>query len=269
MQILGTSNSELRTQMITAGIDMGAKNIRVVIIRDGEVLARKERPGGFDMTESAKGVFQEALYAAGLRMEQIEKIVATGAGRETAPYAHEKVTDVGASARGAVALVPQARTVIDVGAEEGRAIKTDEAGKVIDFAVNEKCAAGAGAFTEAMSRALEVTVEEFGRLSLQSKATIPMNAQCAVFAESEVVSLMHAKASKEDISRAVHDAIADRIISMARRVGINPEVALVGAVSRNVGFVDSLKRGLEREIIVPDNAEYTGALGAALIASER
>ena len=254
--------------MITAGIDMGAKNLRVVILKDGQVLARKECQAGFDTTESAQALFQEALDSAGLKLEQIEKIVATGAGKETAPYAREKVTDVGAAARGAVKMVPQARTVIDVGAEEGRAIKTDELGKVIDFAVNEKCAAGAGAFTEAMSRALEVSVEEFGRLSLQSTASIPMNAQCAVFAESEVVSLMHAKAPKQDISRAVHDAIADRIISMARRVGINPEVALVGAVSRNVGFVDSLKRGLERDVIVPENAEYAAALGAALIAAD-
>ncbi len=253
--------------MITAGIDMGAKNLRVVILKDGEVLVRKERPAGFDTTESAKAVFQEALDAASLKMEQVERIAATGAGREMAPYAQETVTDVGASAKGAVALVPQARTVIDIGAEEGRAIKTDEAGKVIDFAVNEKCAAGAGAFTEAMSRALEVSLEDFGRLSLQSKATIPMNAQCAVFAESEVVSLMHAKTPKEDISRAVHDAIADRIISMARRVGLTPEVALVGAVSRNVGFVDSLKRGLERDVIIPEYAEFVGALGAALTAA--
>ena len=255
--------------MITAGIDMGAKNLRVVILKDGQVLARKECQAGFDTTELAQALFREALDSAGLKLEQIEKIVATGAGKETAPYAKEKVTDVGAAARGAVKLVPPARTVIDVGAEEGRAIKTDELGRVIDFAVNEKCAAGAGAFTEAMSRALEVSVEEFGKLSLQSTASIPMNAQCAVFAESEVVSLMHAKAPKQDISRAVHDAIADRIISMARRVGINPEVALVGAVSRNVGFVDSLKRGLERDIIVPENAEYAAALGAALIAAEK
>jgi predicted CoA-substrate-specific enzyme activase len=253
--------------MITAGIDMGAKNIRVVILKDGLVIARKERPAGFDTTESAKAVFAEAAEAAGIAMDQIEKIAATGAGRENAPYAHEKITDVGAAAKGAVSLSPSVRTVIDVGAEEGRAIKTDEFGKVIDHAVNEKCAAGAGSFTESMSRALEVPLAEFGILSLSSSASIPMNAQCAVFAESEVVSLMHAKTPKQDIARAVHDAIADRIISMARRVGISPDVMLVGAVSRNQGFVASLKRGLERDVIVPEHAEYVGAYGAALAAS--
>ncbi len=252
--------------MITAGIDMGAKNIRVVILKDGEVVARAEKLAGFETEESAEAALNEALKAAGMKLDQIEKIFATGAGRKSAPHAHDSVTEVGAAAKGAVKLVPQARTVIDVGAEEGRAIKVDETGKVIDFAINEKCAAGAGSFTEAMARALEVSLPEFGQLSLKSTKTIPMNAQCAVFAESEVVSLLHAKTPKEDISRAVHDAIADRIISMARRVGVNPEVALIGAVSRNLGFVDSLKRGLEREVIVPEGAEYVGAYGAALAA---
>ena len=154
-----------------------------------------------------------------------------------------------------------------MGAEEGRAAKLDENGNTIDFAINEKCAAGAGAFIEAMARALEVTIEEMGPLCLESDKKIPMNAQCAVFAESEVVSLLHAKTPKQDIARAVHDAIADRIVSMVRRVGIVPDVTLVGAVSRNPGFVDSLQRGLEKEVTIPDNAEYAGALGAALVAA--
>ena len=119
-----------------------------------------------------------------------------------------------------------------------------------------------------MSRALEVKLEEFGQLSLKSNQTIPMNAQCAVFAESEVVSLLHAKTPKEDIARAVHDAIADRIVSMVRRVGIVPEVALIGAVSRNPGFVDSLQRGLEKDVVIPENAEFACALGAAMVAAE-
>ncbi len=252
--------------MITAGIDMGAKNIRVLILKDGEVIARAEHTAGFETEESARAAFAKALEQAGVTEDRIDKIVATGAGRESAPLATESVTDVGAAARGAKEVLPQAHTIIDVGAEEGRAIKTDGNGKVMDFAVNEKCAAGAGSFTEAMSRALEVPLEEFGTLSLKSTTSTPMNAQCAVFAESEVVSLLHAKTPKKDIARAVHDAIADRIISMVRRVGIEPEVALIGAVSRNPGFVDSLKRGLERDVFIPDDAEYIGALGAALVA---
>ena len=254
--------------MITAGIDMGAKNIRVVILKDGEVVGRGERLAGFDTAESGGAAFQTALDQAGITLDQIEKITSTGAGRKSAPHATNDITEVGAAAKGALVMVPSARTVIDVGAEEGRAIKTDEAGKVLDFAINEKCAAGSGAFTESMARALEVPLEEFGGLSLKSDKSIPMNAQCAVFAESEVVSLVHAKTSKEDISKAVHDAIADRIVSMVRRVGVNPDIALVGAVSRNVGFVASLEHALEKEIVIPEFAEYAGALGAAIAAAE-
>ena len=175
---------------------------------------------------------------------------------------------MGCDVRGTIKRYPNARTVIDVGAEEGRAIRCNEQGKVLDFALNEKCAAGAGAFTEAMSRALEVETERLGAMSLESSNAVPMNAQCAVFAESEVVSLLHAKTPKEDIARAVHDAIASRIVSLARKVGFEPEVVLIGGVAHNIGFVDSLQRALECEVIVPDDPDYIGAYGAALAAAE-
>ena len=255
--------------MITAGIDVGSKTTKVVILEDGRVLGRSSLvPTGFDQTESAQRAIEEALQATGLGAAAIERRVATGAGAKAVPEAAEHISDVKAAARGAHHLVPSARTVIDVGAEEGRGIRCSETGGVIDFAVNEKCAAGAGAFTEAMSRALELPLEEMGTLSLKSQNAVPMNAQCAVFAESEVVSLIHAKTPKEDIVRAVHDAIASRIGSMVRRVGISPEVVLVGGVARNVGFVDSLRRGLEIEIRVPEDPDFVGALGAALVAAE-
>ncbi|MFQ6113417.1 MAG: acyl-CoA dehydratase activase, partial [bacterium] len=134
--------------------------------------------------------------------------------------------------------------------------------------VNEKCAAGAGAFTEAMARALEMPVEEFGELSLKSSQEIPMNAQCAVFAESEVVSLLHAKTPKEDIARAVNDAIASRISSMVRKVGFEKEIMLIGGVAHNVGFVGALKKDFETDIITPPHPEFVGAYGAALLDSK-
>ncbi len=255
--------------MITVGIDMGAKNIKVVVLKDREVLARSQEMAGFEPLEAAERAYKRAVEKAGLTEEQVEAVYATGAGRKSAPHTNDSVTEVSAAAKGIVFSNPSVRTVIDIGAEEGRAVKCTEQGKVEDFAINEKCAAGAGSFTEAMARALDVPLAEFGQLSLQSSKSIPMNAQCAVFAESEVVSLVHAKTPKEDISRAVHDAIASRIISMIRRVGINNDVALVGGVSYNPGFVDSLGRGLETAVIVPDNAEYVGALGAAIVAAER
>ncbi|MEM2977355.1 MAG: acyl-CoA dehydratase activase, partial [Thermoplasmata archaeon] len=154
------------------------------------------------------------------------------------------------------------------GAEEGKCLRCDAAGKVIDFAVNEKCAAGAGSFMEAMARALEVPLEELGPLALKSTKTIPMNAQCAVFAESEVVTLVHQKTAKEDIARAVNDAIADRITSMVRKVGFDPDVVLIGGVARNKAFVEAIKRNLQIQVMVPEDPEYVGALGAALAAAE-
>lgn len=254
--------------MTTAGLDCGAKMTKVLLLKDGDVLARSQTVTGFDQREAIEKVMDEALKQANLSLEQLDGICATGSGRKVVPFQTKEVTEVGAAAKAAVFLYPSARTVVDVGAEEGRGIKCDEAGKVIDFAVNEKCAAGAGSFTEAMARALEVTLEDFGRISLQSKQAVPMNAQCAVFAESEVVSLVHAKTSKEDIARAVHDAIASRITSMLRRVGIEKEVVLIGGLALNPGFVDALKRDLEMEIHIPADPEFTGALGAAIAATQ-
>ncbi|MFQ6015906.1 MAG: acyl-CoA dehydratase activase [Anaerolineae bacterium] len=254
--------------MITVGIDLGAKTTKVVIVKDGELLSQSLVLTGFDQEMAAEQALKEALQKAGLQREEIEQVVATGAGSKAVPFADHHVTDIGADARGATFLFPSTRTVIDVGAEEGRGIRCDEKGKVVDFAINEKCAAGAGAFTEAMARALELELEEMGELSLQSTKAVPMNAQCTIFAESEVVSLIHAKTSKADIVRAVHDAIASRISSMVRRVGIEKDVTLIGGVARNVGFVDSLQRGLEVKLLVPEEPEFVGALGAALVAAD-
>jgi benzoyl-CoA reductase subunit D len=255
--------------MITAGIDMGAKTIKALVLRDGEVASRAIMLGGFDTTQSAREAMVAALKEAGIARSDVNAAVATGAGREDAPDKDRTMTEVSGAARGAIYLFPEARTVIDVGAEEGRAIRCNERAKVVDFAINEKCAAGAGAFTEAMARALEVPIEELGPLSLQSTRTIPMNAQCAVFAESEVVSMIHNNVAKTDMARAVHDAIASRIISMVRKVGYSPPVVLIGGMAHNVGFIDSLKRGLEIDNLnVPDEPEFCGALGAALAAAD-
>lgn len=254
--------------MITAGIDMGSKTVKVVVLKDGEVIGKSKALAGFEARAAAETAFAQALADAGLGASDVDAIVATGAGRKQAPHTARNITDVGSGAKGVHRLYPQARTVIDVGAEEGRAIRCTEEGKVLDFALNEKCAAGAGAFTEAMSRALEVPIEELGPMSLRSQDPTPMNAQCAVFAESEVVSLLHARTPKEDIARSVHDAIASRIVSLAKKVGFEPEVVFIGGVAYNPGFVASLERALECKVIVPENPEYVSAYGAALAAAE-
>jgi len=159
--------------------------------------------------------------------------------------------------------------VVDVGADEARAIKLGDGGKVVDFAINEKCAAGAGAFVEAMSRALEMPLAEFAEASLESTQTIPMNAQCTVFAESEVVSLIHANTRPADIARAVHDAMASRVSTMVRRIGVEDPVVLGGGAALNVGFVKALSEALGGvHVHVLTDAEYLGAHGAALMAWE-
>lgn len=255
--------------MITMGIDVGAKNVKVVILKDGDVIARAKHLTGFDQKQSSNNAVNSALKKAGIPIKEIAFTVATGVGRKQLPYEAGEITEVTAAAKGAVYLLNSTRTVIDVGAEEGRGVKCNEDGKVVDFVVNEKCAAGAGAFTEAMARALEITIEEMGPLSLKSTRTIPMNAQCVVFAESEVVTLIHQKTPKEDIAKAVHDAIASRIVSMVRRIGVEEEIALIGGMAYNVGFHDSLKKHIRKDVKVLEHPDYVGALGAALIAQEK
>jgi benzoyl-CoA reductase subunit D len=255
--------------MNVAGIDCGAKNVKALVLEDDKIKAKSSVLSGFDQKAAAQEALDKALEQAGLKKDDLAYITATGTGKEEVTFAKSAITEVGADAKAVNFLYPSVRTVIDVGAEEGRAIKVNEAGKVIDFAINDKCAAGAGTFTETMARALEIKLEEMGVLSLKSQKSVPMNAQCVVFAESEVVSLIHAKHAKEDIARAVHDAIADRIASMTRSVGIEKDVALVGGLARNIGFVDSLKRDLKQELLIPEDPEYSCALGAAFAAAEK
>ena len=258
------------TRVLVAGIDVGAKNVHAVLISDGEVVARVVVPSGFDQEESAELGLIEAARVAGAKREEIALVAATGAGRKSIAFATEQPTEIAADARGALALCPEARTVIDVGADEARAIRVDGKGKAVDFAINEKCAAGAGAFVEAMSRALEMPLDAFAKASLESTQVIPMNAQCTVFAESEVVSLIHSATPKNDIAKAVLDAVASRVCAMVRRVGIEGEVVLIGGMVHNAGFVQSLKVAMGVDTIsLPDMPEYISALGCAMIAAER
>jgi len=254
--------------MITAGIDIGAKTIKVVLGQDGKVLAQCLVPAGIDTAAATQQALDEALADSGLSREQVDRFMATGTGRKDCAMTDQEITEVGAAAKGILHVFKSCRTVIDVGAEEGRTVRCDENGKVIDFAYNEKCAAGAGTFAEGMARALQVPLEELGPLSLKSERAVQMNAQCAVFAESEVVTLIHNKTPREDIARAVLDAVASRIISMIRKIGFEQDIALIGGMALNPGFVEAMKRGLETDVYVPEDPEYIGALGAALAAAE-
>ncbi len=255
--------------MITAGIDCGAKNTKTVIMEDGKILGKGSVLTGFDQKKAVEDSLEKAIQAAGISKDNIERVFGTGSGKDSVKMATETVNEIKAMAKAAHYFFPNARTVADVGAEEGRAAKIDEKGDPVDFAINEKCAAGAGAFIEAMARALEVTLEEMGPLCLESDKEIPMNAQCAIFAESEVVGLIHSKTSKPDISKAIHDSMASRIVSMIRRIGVNEDVVMLGGVGRNSGFMTAMRRELKLDnIYIPDEPEYGAAIGAAVIAAE-
>ncbi len=249
--------------MITAGIDIGARTVKIVVQEDGKILGKGLVPGGAE-----SDVVMQAFDAAGVDIDRVERALATGAGRKACSLADGEITEVNAAARGGVHLLESCRTVVDVGAEESRVARCNHRGKVVDFAYNEKCAAGAGIFVESMARALQVSVEDFGSLALQSIRPTRMNAQCVVFAEAEVVALIHAGTPQEDIARAVVDAMAGRIASMVRKVGFERDLVLVGGVARNAGFVEAVNRDLGLEVVVPEDPEYVPALGAALAAAE-
>ena len=249
--------------MIVAGIDVGAVATKAIIIKDDKIIGKAKVLTGFEQKEAATEALEEAIGNAGISRSDISHIGATGAGANTVEFAEKTFEDVVADAAGANFIFPEARTVIDVGGEESRGIFIDGTGQVIDFALNEKCAAGTGAFIEAMARALEIEVEDIGELSLSSKEELQINAQCIIFAESEVVSLIHAETSKPDIARAVHEGIATRVVSMVRRSGIEDAVAVIGGVAYNKGFVDRLKARLGRDVLIPEDPQIVGAAGAA------
>jgi benzoyl-CoA reductase subunit D len=255
--------------MITIGIDLGTQSVKAVILKGGAIIACGQAFSGFDPAKAAEQAVAEALKKAKLSLTDVNHVTATGSGMEMAPQANSTISMMGADAKAGVHVFPNAKTIIDVGAEEARAVKCDEKGVMIDFVVNERCAAGAGTFIEAMARALEVKLEEMGPLSLKAERASSINATCVIFGESDVVTLIHRQESKPEIARAIFDAMADRVSSMVYRLGVNPDVVLLGGVAKDVGFVASLKRKLGIDILIPENPEFAGALGAALIAASR
>ena len=238
------------------------------MLNDEKIIAREIAVGGFDQTQVAEDLINDAAKSAGIKTKEIERIGVTGSGKKYAPPHDVDITEIGAAARGGAFVMPSAKTIIDSGAEDSRGIKVEN-GFAKDFATNDKCAAGAGAFTESMARAIEVSLEDFGKISLSSTKSVPINAQCAVFAESEVVSLINSKTAKEDIARAVNDALAERVVAMVRRIGVENEILVVGGLAKNVGYVDALRRGFKTEVFVADHPEFISALGAALTATEK
>ena len=253
--------------MITAGIDLGSQMAKGVVLGEDGIAGQVVLPVGRDTRTAARRVLDAAATKAGIETSQIHKTIITGCSRRDVPSFEHTATEVLTAARGINFLFPLVRTVIDIGAEGSRAIKCDGAGRTQDSAKNDKCAAGVGAFVEGMARALEVKLEEMGELSLHSTRQVSMNTTCVVFAESEVVSLIHAKTDKTDIARAIHESIASRATALARRIGIEQDVALIGGTAKNIGLVDALTRHLAvNTLLIPDEPQIVLALGAALLA---
>ena len=255
--------------MICAGFDVGAQNTKVAILSNGEVLSGSVVVSGIDAQFALSKALTKALAKAGIQRRDISAVGATGMGKEIVSFADSVTSSSTASARGARSLLPSARTVIDIGAEQSQVLALDEYGHVLEVVRNEKCAAGAGAFLEEMASIIQVPVEEFGSLSLRSVNQISMNSNCVVFAESEVISLLRNGSAVEDVAWAVSDAIAARTFSMISGIPIQQDILLIGGVARNEGIVQSLRRRLGKPIVVLPDSGIVSAVGAAVIAGER
>jgi benzoyl-CoA reductase subunit D len=254
--------------MITAGIDCGSQNTKGAILKDGEIVALSLIPTEFDADLAAQRVYDEILSKAGLGKEDVDKLIITGVGREIVTWGDGEINEVGAAARGARFAVPATDTIIDMGADSCRVIRLNDDGSVMKYEVNDKCASGAGTFIETMARALQIKTEEMGDFSLRHTKELATNAQCVVFAESEVISLIHAKETREDIAYGVHIGIANRIASMIRRVGLTDNFTMIGGPAFNEGLVSCMAKVFGREIRTVDNTQFMSAVGAAIYGAE-
>ncbi len=255
--------------MITAGIDCGSQNTKCVVMKDGQVVSKAKEATAFDADLAAKRVYEKALADAGITREDVECLAITGVGREIVKWGDVEVNEVGAAARGTRLIAPDTQTAIDMGADSCRVIRLNPDGTVMKYEVNDKCASGAGTFIEAMARALQISTEEMGDYSLRHTKELATNAQCVVFAESEVISLIHAKESREDIAYGVHVGIANRVASMVRRVGLTDTYTMIGGPAFNKGLVACMSKVFDREIRVPEEPQFIGAIGAAVFAGEK
>ncbi len=254
--------------MAVAGVDVGSANVCAVILEGDDILSYSILSTGEEGAIASRRAVEEAARGAGLSLAEIQYVVSTGCGRSSVPFASKQSAEVVCQARGAHWLFPSARIVINLGAESSRAIRLDETGRVQSFVSNDKCAAGSGIFLETMAKVLEVPLEEMGEIALRAGGVEEVSSRCAVFAESEVVSHIHKGVPKEHILAGLHKAVADRILEIAGRVGVSGDVVVTGGVAKNTAIIKELKQRLGGNILVPEEPQITGALGAALIARD-
>jgi (R)-2-hydroxyacyl-CoA dehydratese activating ATPase len=254
--------------MLVAGIDLGSGTTKCVLVDEagamrGCALARTRA----DFERVARAVLDAAREAAG--PDEVGYVATTGLGRSAVSFRDIQITDLTCGARGASAAVPGTRYVLDIGAQCSRAIKLREGGKVREFHMNEKCAAGSGGFLERAAKYLEVTVGDIGALSLEASRPQPISSVCAVLAESEIINHVSEGASVANILRGIHDSLADRALSLLKRVGLDGEVTFIGGVALQAGMVQALRAKLGVPVHVPEAPQFAAALGAALLGLQR
>jgi len=253
--------------MIVAGVDIGAGTSKAVLLDGGtgQVVAKVSQRSGARLDQAGALVLAAVLEKAGLRREDVAYVASTGYGRYQLPGRDIQITEVTCHARGAHFLFPGTRCLLDIGAQSTRAIHVDGKGRVLQFKMNDRCAAGAGRFLERIARALEVPLEELGPLSLRSADPQAISSICAVLAESEVINLVTSGKATEDILMGAHLSIAERALALLRQVGVEDEITLTGGITLNPGMRKALEQRLGRALNVSPDAVYAGALGAALL----
>ena len=255
----------------TAGIDIGSTYTKAVVIVDGAIAARAMEPTGFRLGAVAADMLARVIEEAGLTRADVEYVVATGFGRHQAPVSDVQVTDLTAAARGASTFFPGTRTVLDVGGQTMKAIRLGEGAKVESFRLNDKCAAGTGAFLEKTARYMGYATTEIGPLVATSKDAVPISGVCAVFAESEVINQLSQGAAPADIMHGAIVSLVGRSVQLMKRVRMEPEFTVVGGILRFERMIDVIRGELAQEVNVPagDLVQYTAAFGAALLGQRR
>lgn len=252
--------------MRTAGIDIGSISAKAAILEDGRILGTRVGFTGYNAGTAGRRIFEELLTELGIEASSIEKIVSTGYGRNSVDFANKAMTEIICHGAGAYFSNSAVRTVVDVGGQDSKALVLDDAGKVKDFVMNDKCAAGTGRFLEVMARALEVNLDDFGGLSLHSEKPAKISSICTVFAESEVISLISKGEARENIIAGIHESVASRVYSMAQRLPIKAPIMMTGGVAKNIGLVRVLEKRFNTDILVTEYAQVNGAIGAAVMA---
>ncbi|MBI2832345.1 MAG: 2-hydroxyglutaryl-CoA dehydratase [Chloroflexi bacterium] len=251
-----------------AGIDVGSTMTKVVVAgMDGEILSRVVGPTGAEHRRLANLVMEEALAKANLPFDRISYVIATGYGRINVPFADRQVTELTCHSKGIVSLFPNVRTAIDIGGQDAKGLKIRD-GKLVDFVMNDRCAAGTGRFLEVIADSLSLKLDDLGSLSLKSTRKLSISNTCTVFARVEVASRLSEGEAIEDIVAGIHDAIANRVVKMAQRLGIEPDIVLTGGVAKNIGMVRAMEDNLKHKVLVPPEPLLTGALGAALLGKD-